>query len=219
MPVGNPQVIKAVIATLKGDPLVSPANLRLIVKSTLEYAQRNYGFGAVDGEVSLDELEKMLLDAAEKHPCEEALTYGIAKGESLIEGSSGIVARHVAKKVPGILVKSLGLHDLFKDSTDLYDCLSRYKNFLVKIGLIRDEHLVLARQGSDVYVKLSGHCNYANACTSLNKEGVHNIFGEVVCTRLITLAGIAETALGKGFDIKVTSYNPPNCEGKIFEAT
>lgn len=219
MPVGNPQIIKAIIDTLRSDPLVSPASLRLIVKSTLEYAQRNYGFGSVDGEVSLDELEKMLLDAAEKYPCEEALTYGIAKGESLIEGSSGIVARYVAKKVPSILVKSLGLYDMFKDSTDLYDCLSRYKNFLVKIGLIKDEHMVFERQGSDVHVKLCGHCNYINACISLNKEGVHNIFGEVVCTRLITLAGIAETGLNKNFDIKVTTYNPPNCEGYVFELT
>lgn len=217
MPVGNPHVIKAVIATLRNDPLVSPVALRFMVKNTLEYAKRNYGLDGVGDEASLDEVEKILLDAAEKYPCEEALTYGIAKGESLIEGSSGIVARRVAKKVPGVLVRSLGLLDMFKDSNGLYDCLARYKAFLVKIGLIKDEDMIIVDQGDKVQVKLGGRCNYINACTALSKEGVSNIFGEVVCTRLITLAGIAETALNRNFDIKVTTYNPPNCEGIVFE--
>ncbi|MEM3664523.1 MAG: hypothetical protein QXK32_08225, partial [Candidatus Jordarchaeales archaeon] len=76
---------------------------------------------------------------------------------------------------------------------------------------------IIVDQGDKVQVKLGGRCNYINACTALSKEGVSNIFGEVVCTRLITLAGIAETALNRNFDIKVTTYNPPNCEGIVFE--
>ncbi len=190
-----------------------------MIRSTLDYAKRNYGLDSVGDDVSLDDVEKLLLEAAEKYPCEEALTYGVAKGESLIEGSSGIVARRLAKRVPGILVKSLGLLDVVKDSNDLYDCLSRYKAFLVKIGLIKDEDIILVNQGDKVQVKLGGRCSYINACTALSKEGVNNIFGEVVCTRLITLAGIAETALNRSFDIKVTAYNPPNCEGIVFEIT
>ncbi len=212
MPVGNLHVIRAIIATLKSEPLVSPAALRLIVKHTLDYAQRNYGLNSVEGDIPLDELEKILVDAAENYQCEEALTYGISKGESLLEGTTGIVARRIAKRVPGMLVKSLGLTDVIKGSRDLYDSLSRYKNFLIKIGLIKDEDLILLNQEDKVYVKLGGRCTYMNACVALNKEGVHNVFGEVVCTRLITLAGIAETALNRNFDIKVTTYNPPNCE-------
>ncbi|MEM2135696.1 MAG: hypothetical protein Q6366_008410 [Candidatus Freyarchaeota archaeon] len=212
---GNPRVVKAQIETLKSDPLVLSSYARLIIKAVLDYVSRNFGInGSAE---TLDELEELLLKIVEEHPAEEAVVYGIYKGESMLAGAVGTVARRFGKEAPKKLVHTLGVMETLKDSQSLYDCLSRYKAFLVGIGFMKEQDLTLEDSAGEVSVRLQGHCTYVNVCTQLNKEGVYNVFGSVPCGRLLAFAGIAEAALRKVYDVKLTKYNPPNCEGKIFE--
>lgn len=215
MLLGNPRVVKVQLDTLMNDPLISPSLARLIIKYILDYVASNFGVsGAAE---TLDELENFLLRVAQEHPAQEAVVYGIYKGESMLAGAVGTIARRFGKEAPKRLVNTLGLMETLKESESLYDCLSKYKASLVGIGLMREDELILEDSCSEVLVKLRGHCTYANVCTQLHKEGVYNVFGSVPCGRLLAFAGIAEATLNKGYDIKITKYNPPNCEGKIFE--
>jgi len=212
---GNPTIIKAQISTLKSDPLISPSYASLIVDLALKYIKENFGFEGVAR--SLDELEDFLLKIADDYPVEEAVVYGIYKGESMLAGAVGPICRRFGKEAPKKLVQSLEATNVLKESRGLYDCLSKYKDILVKIGFIKNEDLVLEDLGDEVLVKLGGRCTYLNVCTQLNKEEVRDVYGLMPCGRLIALAGIAEASLNKIFDAKLVSYNPPNCSGKIFE--
>ncbi|MBS7249593.1 MAG: hypothetical protein KIH08_03220 [Candidatus Freyarchaeota archaeon] len=214
---GNPRVVKAQIETLKSDPLVLSSYVRLIIKYALDYVSRNFG---VNGTAeTLDELEELLLKIAEEHPAEEAVAYGIYKSESMLTGAVGAIARASEKRHPKKLVHTLGVMETLKDSQSLYDCLSRYKACLVEIGFLKEQDITLEDSAGEVYVRLHGHCTYVNVCTQLHQEGVYNVFGSVPCGRLLAFAGIAEAALRKFYDVKLTKYDPPNCEGKIFEVS
>ncbi|MGQ9720016.1 MAG: hypothetical protein ACUVXA_01695 [Candidatus Jordarchaeum sp.] len=212
---GNPRIVKVQLDTLKNDPLILPAYARLIIKYVLDYVARKFGVsGAAE---TLEELEELLLKIAEEYPAEEAVAYGIYKGESMLAGAVGTIARRFGKEAPKKLAHTLGVMETLKGSESLYDCLSRYKAFLTEIGFMRDEDLTLEDSVHEVFIKLHGQCTYVNACTQLHQEGVYNVFGSVPCGRFLAFAGIADAALNKKYDVKITKYNPPNCEGKIFE--
>ncbi len=212
---GNPRIVEVQLETLKSDPLILSSYARLIIKYVLDYVSRNFGVsGAAD---TLDDLEKLLLKISEEHPAEEAVVYGVYKGESMLAGAVGTIARRFGKEAPKKLVHTLGVMETLKDSQSLYDCLSRYKAFLVGIGFMKEQDLTLEDSAGEVFVRLHGHCTYVNVCTQLHQEGVYNVFGSVPCGRLLAFAGIAEATLNKSCDAKITKYDPPNCEGKIFE--
>lgn len=212
---GNREIVKAQINTLKSDPLISPSYSNLIVNLALKYVKENFGVEGVAR--SLDELENFLLSLADKYPVEEAIVYGIYKGESMLAGAVGPICRRFGKEAPKKLIQMLGVTNTFKESKGLYECLSKYKTVLVEIGFIRSEDLVLEDLGDEVLVKLKGKCTYVNVCTQLNREGVRDVYGLMPCGRLFALAGVAEDFLGKFFDAKLVNYDPPNCSGKIFE--
>lgn len=134
-----------------------------------------------------------------------------------LAGAIGTLSRRIAKATPKSLAQQLGLPDALKGSPTLYYCLVKYKDILVKVGFVKEEDLFFENLDDGVLVKVGSHCTYINACTALNDEGVHDVFGSIVCIRILALAGIAEAALDKTFDVSIENYSPPNCEGKIFE--
>lgn len=158
------------------------------------------------------------MEIADEHSADDALVYAIGKAESTNIGATGVISRRVAKGAPKALVEQFGLTEHLSDSKSLYEVLSKYKALLVAIGQVEEEDIILTnRDSEEVDTKLGGYCPYMNACQSLNREGVFDIFGNVACVRTLIFAGIAEAILKKSFDTKVEDYNPPYCNVKIFE--
>ncbi|MFB0561091.1 MAG: hypothetical protein ACETWM_07740 [Candidatus Lokiarchaeia archaeon] len=158
------------------------------------------------------------MEIADEQPADDALVYAIGKAESTSIGGTGVISRRVAKGAPKALVEQFGLTEQLSDSKNLFDVLSKYKALLVAIEQVKEEDIILSdRDDAEVDAKLGGYCPYMNACQSLNREGVFDIFGNVACVRTLVFAGIAEAILKKSFDTKVENYNPPHCKVKIFE--
>ena len=216
MPVGNERIVRAIANGIRNEKLVSPAVLKLIFEQALNYAREKFQLDA--NCESLDELEECLVGLVEKYPAQDALVYGIGKGESLIAGASGVISRRVAKESPKALVEGLGLTEHLKDAENLYDFLEKYKALLVGIGFAKEDEILLKDLGNgEVEVDVSGNCNYMEACLNMEKEGIYDIFGRIPCARILAFAGIAELILNKTFDVEVLEYNPPNCKTKVLE--
>ncbi len=212
----NQHIVRAIVNGIRKAAIITDDVLRLILSCTSDYVQKNFNLN-LDFQ-SLDDLEKKLVEIADEHPADEALVYGIGKAESTNVGAAGVISRRVAKGAPKALVEEFGLTSQLSDSKNLHEVLSKYKALLVRIGQVKEEDIILTSlEDEQVDVKLGGFCPYMNACQSLNREGVFDIFGNVACVRTLIFAGIAEAIFRKSYDAKVEKYNPPNCRVKIFE--
>jgi len=217
MPVGNERVVRAGIKGIKSEPLINDAVLKLIVKSSNEYAKKRFNMDINCG--NIDELEACLVGAVDKYPTQEVITYGVLKGESLVAGATGVIGKRVLLTSAKHLLNDLGVTaHLKKEANNLFDVLSKYKSLMVAIGYAKDSDISLKDLGEDgVEVTLSGDCTYLDTCLDMKKEGIYNVFGQVFCTRMFAFVGVAENVLGNRVDIKILEYNPPNCKARIFE--
>ncbi len=64
-------------------------------------------------------------------------------GGSMVAGAVGALARRFGKEAPETLIQQLKVMGTLKDSKRLYECLSKYKEYLVKIGFMKEEDLLL----------------------------------------------------------------------------
>ena len=217
MSAANEYIVRAIVEGIKKEPVLMDDVLKILLEQTSKYVQNNFNIKLHFD--SVNDLEPMLVGIANKYPAENALIYGIGKGESTTIGSTGVISRRLAKGAPKALVDKLGLTQQLKGSKTLYDVVSKYKAALVQIGFVKDSEIILTNlDGGDVRVQLSGKCSFMPACQALSKEGVYDIFGNIACIRTLIFAGIAESILKySSYDIKVENYNPPNCKMKIFE--
>jgi len=212
--VGSELVLEAIAESIRREPVLMDQVPGLIARYSAEYARKKFNLD-VEAE-TLEELWKRLAEVGVEHP-EVAAVYGICKAESTIIGAVGVMSRRIAKGIPKVIIEKTGLTEHLEGAKDLYDVLTRYKSILVGIGHMKEEEMTITDTGdNEVELKLE-NCFFADACTSLNEEGVYYILGSIPCAGALVFAGVGESILKRSFDVRVGDYRPPNCRVKIFE--
>ncbi len=216
MPVGEPRLTRALFVALKNEPLVTEVVQSIILKKTVDYAQNHFGLSIPS--YSIDESERQLVEDAENHRTEDAVVYGIYKGESTLAGANGVISRRLAKESTKDVFRQLGVGEMLKDSQNILEVVKKFAEIMAMAGHISKEKTVINDLGDrGVEMILSGSCPHLEVCQLLQDEGVYDVFGNIPCSLALAFAAAAEIVFGTQYDITIKERNPPNCKAVLHE--
>lgn len=212
---GMLEMLRTVIHTI--GELFGLAFTKMISKYSLEFQAEKVGEEPPEGLEDIDSMVEYIKKHKDKYSGGyNSLLYGIAKAEKMFEGALGSGAKSVAYNVILKVISDSGVLDSFEGKMeDLYEALSNYLEMSAAINLAVSQKI---RKDSESAVLVNIiSCPFKDTCEVANREGITRVTGGQDCIVLISNTAALSKITGKALDYTLEKYDPPNCEGKIYE--
>nr|MDO8082074.1 hypothetical protein [Candidatus Freyarchaeota archaeon] len=207
----------AKMAVEEARKLYGPIFPRMASRYALEFESRMLKEKPPENIQGLEEVTNYIIANLDRYPngC-SALSYGIFKAESKLQGSTGAGAKRVAYGAMKSILESSGILNSVVGTTE--DVFEAYKKFTDSVRSTKVVILTrVIRKENNQVVVVFHDCPFKEACRAFVDEGISRMIGGWECIALIIVNVGIEIITKNTLDYKLEEFDKPNCRGRVWE--